>query len=427
VDIRYDLLTFFQAAVKTVEGKQVVEQALPDVLQTLEKDSSCTDRLAEIKDMQIVAIGKAAESMLQGALCYLGNTSNQALLISKLGHISPEPYQNPSITCIESAHPVPDKSSLKAGDALIQFLQSSQAPCLFLISGGTSSLVEVLDDNWSLDELQDVTQWMLANAYSIDQMNSVRSRISKIKAGGLWKYLMHRKVICLMISDVASDDPHVIGSGLLFANKQNTKADTLPSSLPSHWKQKLSVSLPIKPPTSFYWQIISSNQQARQASANAAKQKGYQVKVIAELQQGLAEEVAKQCVLEAKKHPNTVIIWGAETTVLLPEKPGVGGRNQHLALAAAIALQGDHHSFLLSAGTDGTDGNSDDTGAIVDGQTLERAIMEGGLKEVDAEKSLQQADSGNFLNTSGDLISTGVTGTNVMDLIIAYITTDSSL
>ncbi|MEE9352750.1 MAG: DUF4147 domain-containing protein, partial [Thiotrichaceae bacterium] len=333
MDIRYDLLTFFEAALEAVDGSRVVAEALPEILK--EQLSS-----QDIADMQIVSIGKAAESMLQGAHQCLGEITGRSLLISKSGYISSESYNTPLITCIESAHPVPDESSLVAGDALIQFLQQSQAPCLFLISGGTSSLVEVLADNWSLDELQEVTQWMLANAYSISQINAVRSDISKIKRGGLWNYFNNRKVICLLISDVPNDDVAIIGSGLLFPDSHQSKNIPDSHTLPRQWKQKLKSFSKPQPPSSFYWQIIASNQHAKQAAEKKAIAASYRTKVIERLQEGLAIEVAKQCVKIAMKHPNTVIIWGAETTVKLPNHPGKGGRNQHLALAAAMELEG---------------------------------------------------------------------------------------
>ncbi len=408
MDIRYDLLTFFEAALEAVGGSRVVAKVLPELLKERQLNSQ------DIADMQIVSIGKAAESMLQGAHQCLGEATGRSLLISKSGYISDESYNNPLITCIESAHPVPDESSLVAGDALIQFLQQNQAPCLFLISGGASSLVEVLAENWSLNELQQVTQWMLANAYSISQINAVRGDISKIKRGGLWSYLNNRKVICLLISDVPNDNVAIIGSGLLFPDSHQSKS--IPGSLPKRWKRKLEPANKPQPPSSFYWQIIASNKQAKRAAEKKAIATGYRTKIIEVLQEGLATEVAKQCVNISMNNPNTVIIWGAETTVVLPNHPGKGGRNQHLALAAAIELENKEPAYLLSAGTDGTDGATDDAGAIVDNETLTRAALEG----YHAKHSLQAADSGHFLYASGDLISTGVTGTNVMDLIIAY-------
>ncbi len=417
--IREELFAIFKAAISAVEGRHVVKQSLPSII----KDQLSTD---EVNNLRIVAIGKAADSMLYGALDCLkaiGGIIPISLLITKTGHVSLESQQNSHIHCIESAHPVPDESSLLAGQALINFLQDATndaAPCLFLISGGTSSLVEVLADDWSLKELQELTQWMLANACSIDQINAVRSRISKLKGGGLWqivnnkKELKEHKIICLMISDVPGDDPSVIGSGLLFPTKL---AQSLPDLLPNKWKEKLPPLFTINPPTSFYWEIVASNYHARQAAANHANELGYQVEVFNDLLQGDVIKAAKHCILSSQKKMNIILIWGAETTVILPENPGKGGRNQHLALAAAIEIsQGKDYQILLSAGTDGTDGLTEDTGAIVDISTIERAEIEG----FNAEGSLQRADSGHFLHASGDLISTGVTGTNVMDLVIAY-------
>jgi hydroxypyruvate reductase len=113
--------------------------------------------------------------------------------------------------------------------------------------------------------------------------------------------------------------------------------------------------------------------------------------------------------------PRGVHIWGGETTVQLPGHPGRGGRNQHLALSAALEIEGRKDIFLLSAGTDGTDGPTEEAGALVDGETLRRGSIDG----LSATGCLQAADSGSFLAASGDLISTGPTGTNVMDLVIA--------
>jgi hydroxypyruvate reductase len=113
-------------------------------------------------------------------------------------------------------------------------------------------------------------------------------------------------------------------------------------------------------------------------------------------------------------------LWGGETTVVLPEGPGRGGRNQHLALAAALALQGQQAILLLAAGTDGNDGTTDAAGAIVDGRTVSRAAAAG----QDAAEALRRADSGTCLAAAGDLLVTGPTGTNVMDMVIALVQTD---
>lgn len=421
--IKEDILAMFNAAISAVEGGHVVKQSLPSIL----KGQLSTD---EVNNLRVIAIGKAADAMLHGALDCLpskGETARSSLLITKTGHVSFESQQDPDIHCIESAHPVPDESSLFAGQTLIHFLQATTndtingtSPCLFLISGGTSSLVEVLANGWNLKELQELTQWMLANACSIDQINAVRSRISQLKGGGLWQTINNKnvakkhKVICLMISDVPSDDPSVIGSGLLFPAKAD---QPLPNLLPNKWKEKLPSLAVINPPASFYWKIVASNKKARQAAANHAKELEYKVQLINALLQYDVIKAAKHCIQSSRKKLNTMIIWGAETTVSLPGNPGKGGRNQHLALAAAIEISlGENKQVLLSAGTDGTDGLTEDTGAMVDNGTINRAKVDG----FNARNSLQQADSGSFLHASEDLISTGVTGTNVMDLVITY-------
>ena len=412
MDIRHNLLTFADAGIQAVNGNTVIRQVLPDILDSQWKNITFTE-------LQIIAIGKAADAMLQGALAVmndLGNINSQSLLISKTGHISPECYENPAIICIESEHPVPGKGSLVAGKALIHFLESSESACLVLISGGTSSLVEVLEKGWDLQELQAVTQWMLANAYTIEQMNAVRSAISSIKRGGLWRYLQNRPVICLMISDVPNDNVGVIGSGLLFPDQTHTAYHQIPDSLPSKWRKKLTLPKTRQIASTFFWHVIANNQQAREGVVKKASQKGYHTKSITSLQLGDAEKVAKKCINELKKNPDTIIIWGAETTVVLPENPGKGGRNQQVALAAAIEIAGKQNVYLLAIGTDGTDGVTEDAGALVDSETLYRASLAG----FNAKQSLSQADANRFLRASGDLIFTGVTGTNVMDLIIGY-------
>ena len=409
--IRKVLLECYAAAIQHVEGEYRVAKKLPNIVQ----QHFTAD---ELQVLRVIAIGKAADSMLQGALACLDSYPVKALLITKTGHVSVRSKQNKRIQWYEAGHPVPDQGSLLAGQALLEFLQAGsgqalkQPPCLFLISGGASSLVEVLADGWDLSTLQEVTQWMLGKAYDIQQINAVRQRISCIKGGGLWRILRLRKVVCLLISDVPQDDVVVIGSGLLFPPEERLRVS---ESLPDQWRDALPEKAWVNPPDSFYWKVVASNRMACKAALSKASQLGYAARIMPEFLQSDAEMAARHCICCAKKEPGVFLIWGAETTVVLPDNPGRGGRNQHLALAAAIEMA---HSqcLLLAAGTDGTDGMTDEAGALVDGATLERGTVDG----IEAQRCLQQADSGSFLYASGDLISTGVTGTNVMDLVIAY-------
>ena len=160
--------------------------------------------------------------------------------------------------------------------------------------------------------------------------------------------------------------------------------------------------------------IVANLQMAREAAELRARELGFQVHRQDRFIEGDAAETGRGLADELLQGPEGITIWGGETTVELPPEPGRGGRNQHLALAAATRLAGSGNCYLLSAGTDGTDGPTEDAGALVDAETLLRGTQEG----MEAERCLTAADAGAFLEASGDLITTGPTGTNVMDLII---------
>ena len=228
----------------------------------------------------------------------------------------------------------------------------------------------------------------------------------------MWQFIDDRAIHCLMISDVPGDDPADIGSGLLFPVDDMVLPD-----LPEEFTKKIPVFQQRKQSAGFVWKIIASLDVAKKAAAEKAAALGYRTDIQEEFLDGEASEVAKTCVKKSQENENTLFIWGGETMVYLSKNPGKGGRNQHLALSAAIAMQGSDTSktALLAAGTDGSDGMSDATGAIVDGETVNR----GSAKKLNAEDYLKASDSNNYLNVTEDTIVTGATGTNVMDLVLA--------
>ncbi len=393
--VAQDLTDIFQSAVDAVAGNTAVKKEL------------ATNEYPE--KFHIVAIGKAADSMVQGVPA---ERIISGLVISKHGHLSELLQQTPVLTCLESDHPIPKENSLKAGKALIQYLENlpEKEPVLFLISGGASALVEVLKDGWDLKQLQKLTDYLLANAYPINEINTVRRHISSCKSGGVWSHISEREVSCLMISDVPNDDPAIIGSGLLFPAKENT----LPELLPQHWLEKLGEYIPNKVPDNFNWKIIACLEDAKKAAAVKAQALGYKVKIMSEFLQGDASYEAKKCVKSLQENKGILCIWGGETTVKLPANAGKGGRNQHLALAAAIEMDGFENVHLLAAGTDGSDGMTTATGAIVDGLTVQK----GEQHNLKASEFVGRADSNSFFKQTESLITTGATGTNVMDLVI---------
>lgn len=400
---RKSLIEIYQAALKRVEGRESVSNWL--------RQNPFPGPL------RVIAIGKAAQSMVRGAYDVLDRQIVQTLLISKYGHIDQAWCRQQGCLMHESAHPVPDENSLQGGQKLLDFIASdAELPLLFLISGGASSLVEVAINGLDLEDLARVNGWLLGSGLDILQMNTVRKALSRIKGGRLLAYLDQPRVVGLAISDVPGDDPAAIGSGLLTPDEGLAgRLSTL--TLPSWLQDRLGrvegrqADMPAKPPKIT---IVANLQLAREAAADHAAKLGYRVSLRDEFLAGDAAATGKSLAQELLRGPSGIAIWGGETTVNLPSEPGQGGRNQHLALAAARELAGSSNCYLLAAGTDGSDGPTEDAGALVDGGTVSRAALHG----MEVDRSLANADSGSLLEVSGDLISTGPTGTNVMDLVI---------
>jgi hydroxypyruvate reductase len=368
----------------------------------------------------LIALGKAGAAMARGADRVLGQQLRQGLVITKQGH--GDPALDPArILQLQSAHPVPDGSSLAAGEALLRFLDGlpEGVPLLFLLSGGASSLVEVLPEGMDLDGLAELNRWLLGSGLAIDEMNAIRKRLSRIKGGRLAAYLKGRRCVQLLISDVPGDDPAVIGSGMLVPDSAAAAAAEV--ELPSWLDAPLQSAEPAPSADAPFFRtiethIIAGNEQARRAAAARAGELGVTVHDHPDHFQGDAERLAERFSDELLGGAPGIHLWGGESSVRLPAEPGRGGRSQHLALAAARHLAGRDNVLLLAAGTDGSDGPTGDAGALVDGGTVRRGEEEG----ISAAEALARCDAGIFLEASGDLIETGPTGTNVMDLVIGW-------
>jgi len=367
----------------------------------------------------VIAIGKAAAAMAAGAHDILDKQIIKGLVITKHGNGIPALPDSAPFTVIESGHPTPDENSLMAGKALLEFIDATPqgAHLLFLISGGTSTLVEVLPDGVTLDDLEKINHWLLGSGYPIASINAIRKAVSCIKGGRLAKKLESRKTLQLLISDVQGDDPAIIGSGLLAAD-HGPMASIQDLTMPDWIKDiiKKPEPMPQKDDTCFaniQTEIIATAADARKAAAASAEKLGYHIYKHDELLTGDVAKAAHYIEKAIDSNPPGLHIWSSEVTVQLPEYPGQGGRCQHLALSIAQKIKGRDDILLLAAGTDGTDGSSDDAGAMVDGGTIERGSEEG----LDARQFLETANSGEYLAASGDLVNTGETGTNIMDLI----------
>lgn len=395
------LLEVLRAALAAVNGRQCVREALAaEPIQG---------------PVYVLAFGKAACPMARGASDALGERVVDAFVATKHGHAETLPWP-----VLEAAHPVPDESSLAAGEALLRFVERipQSAQVLVLLSGGASALVEKLPPGATLETLQRLNEWLLASGRDIAAMNRIRKRLSLIKGGRLAERLAPRPVTCLAISDVPDDDPRFIGSGPLVADA--SVAEEPFDDAPPKVRAALLAAPAVPPPgdpcfTRVRFRIVARLGDAKRAAARAAAARGWQAVVHDELLAGEATEAGVTLARELlASTPDTLHVWGGETTVRLPASPGRGGRNQSLALAAARELEGARGVLLLAVGTDGTDGPTADAGALVDGGTIERGEQAG----LGADSALARADAGTFLEASGDLVRTGPTGTNVMDLVL---------
>ena len=366
------------------------------------------------------AVGKAAPAMMAGAFEVPGSRIERALVVTKHGHAGAVLDPGWPVAVVESSHPVPDESCLAAGHALVDFVDAvpAGADVLALVSGGASALVEVLPEGFDASDLAQVNEYLLAAGHPIGAVNRVRKRISRIKGGRLAQRLAARRTLNLAISDVPGDDPKVIGSGLLVAHADDDIAIgglDLPPWLVEMGRRAPPLS-GAEATDRIRTELVARPADARAAAAGVYRTAGVDVVEHRELLEGDALEIGRRigrALVGAE--PATAHVRASETTVRLPPRPGRGGRCQSLALAAALEIRDCAGVCLLAAGTDGTDGPGEDAGALVDGGTVARGAAAG----FDPERCLRAADAGTFLEASGDLVHTGPTGTNVMDLIVA--------
>ena len=364
---QHELLThLFETAVAAVRGDAAVSRAIADI------DMTPPD--------QIIAVGKAASAMAAAAHAVYPHAP--LLIVTKYGHAEDAP---PAAQVIEAAHPVLDSNSLLAGSRLLETVAGMHAEShlLMLVSGGASALAEAPIDGLDLEGLKKRTTEMLGSGADIHAMNKVRKTLSRIKGGKLLATFGGAQVTTLAISDVEGDALSVIGSGIADAPKDAAFG--------------------------FAPYIVASNAIARDAVARAAQAMDIPLQTNDETLYDDIEALGVRLAKALVAGPPGLHLWGGEPTVVLPENPGQGGRNQALGLIIAREIAGQSGISVLVAGTDGTDGPTDAAGALVDTSTWQTS----------ANDALAGADAGRWLERHSALLKTGPTGTNVMDLVIA--------
>jgi hydroxypyruvate reductase len=401
----------------------------------------------------VVGAGKAGAPMADAIEEIFGDQITAGRIIVKYGYVSekskmPKGYDvenhaggaqaKSKIHIVEAGHPVPDEAGLHAAQEIVSLLRETEPgdTIICLISGGGSALLTLPAEPLTLNDLQDTTTALLAAGATINQINTLRKHLSAVKGGRLAQIAAPANVYALILSDVVGDPLEVIASGptvpdpTTFADawaivEQFQLQGTLPEAVVRRLRAGLAAEVSDTPkPGDLIFErvhniIIGSNRLAAQAAVNAAQKAGFEARLLTTFLEGEAREVGKVIAALAKglardegpiPRPGCLVL-GGETTVTLRGN-GRGGRNQEMALAAALALAGWSNLLITCLGTDGSDGPTDAAGAFADGQTVGRAQAIG-LAPVEY---LQRNDAYNFFAALDDLILTGPTNTNVNDL-----------
>ena len=368
----------------------------------------------------LVAAGKAAWQMAHAALAELGRVDG-GIVITKYGHVR---GPLPGVTCCEAGHPVPDDNSFAATQRALALVSGLRADdtVLFLLSGGGSALFE--KPLLPAEELQAITQELLACGADIVEINTIRKRLSAVKGGRFARLCAPAQVFSIVLSDILGDPLDMIASGpavpdtstcgqaIAIAEKYHLRLSTAAQEL---LRQETPKAL-----TNVTTRITGSVRELCPAAAPACGALGYEPVLLTDRLCCEAREAGSFLGSVVRTHAGggrkLAYIAGGETVVHLTGK-GLGGRNQELALAAAPALAGLKHCCVFSVGSDGTDGPTDAAGGYVDGET-EAALRAAGR---DVYRTLADNDAYHALQAVGGLIRTGATGTNVNDVAVALV------
>ena len=442
-----------RAALAAVEPAAAVQRHVRREGDTLTVADRCYD-LCDYERVFVVGGGKAAVPMAAAVAGILGDRLTGGIIVTKYGHtISQSPnFRSLNLQIIEAGHPVPDENSVRGAQAIADLAcQATEHDLVFcLISGGGSALLTLPAPDLTLDDLQALTDALLRSGATINELNTVRKHLSRIKGGHLTRLAAPARLVTLVLSDVVGDLLDVIASGPTVPDP-TTVADAQ-AVLKRHESQTLPPSQggiregvlheTPKPGDPAFERaqhvIVGSNRLAALAAVEKARELGFNALLLSTYVEGEAREVAKVAAALAKgvrAHsdplpPPACLVWGGETTVTVRGE-GKGGRNQELALAAALALDGWPGVLVMTLATDGTDGPTDGAGAIVTGETVGRAWALG----LDPWAALAANDSYSFFDAlgkapplsspphppGGGLIRIGPTGTNVNDLLFILV------
>lgn len=436
--MRADARQIFTAGLRAVDPEMAVKRHC-----RIEGNRLCIGSkdfdLDAFENILVIGCGKAAAAMALAIEGLIGKRITRGLVVVKHGHLA----DLKRVDIVEADHPVPDQNGQEGARRIMEMVSPAGSGdlVLCLLSGGGSALLPLPAPGLSLADKQEANRVLIACGATIHEINAIRKHISAIKGGRLAQAVHPAMLVTLILSDVVGDDLDVIASGpcvpdastfndcLMILGKYDISA-ILPEPVFSHLKAGAAGEIPETPKhgdTVFergMQLIVGSNYDAIQTAGAEAARRGYAPLILSTMLQGDTIEVSRlhgAIIREVLKTghpiaPPACILSGGETTVVL-RGDGRGGRNQHFALALAPDISGPRFVVALCAGTDGTDGPTDAAGAVIDNTTIARA-EDGGL---DYRSFLDNNDAYTFFSRTGELLKTGPTNTNVMDLRVVLI------
>ncbi len=450
---RNRIVPVLQAALDAVEPAAAVGRHLRrqgDVLRVGERSYN----LQSYRHVYLLGFGKAAVPMAAAAVQVLGERVAAGALVTKMGHGPGDGGSLGPVSVFEAGHPVPDAAGVAAAQQIARLAAQAAADdlVLCLISGGGSALLTLPAEGLDLADLQQTTEALLRCGATIDEINTLRKHLSQVKGGQLAKLVAPATLVSLVLSDVVGSPLDVIASGPtvpdrstwadawavvetygLQSNDAGTGSPSLPLPVLQRLRNGLTGRLPDTPkagdPALARSQtlVIADNAMAAAAAEAAAVEQGFHATILSTFVEGEAREVARvlvalgrEVVAQGRPRPAPAcLILGGETTVTLRGQ-GRGGRNQELALAAALVLDRipeGPQMVVAALATDGTDGPTDAVGGMVDVATVQR----GRKLAMDASSYLAANDAYSYLQAVGDLLVTGPTQTNVNDLLFVFV------
>lgn len=444
--LRQDALDIFQTGIDAANPYLAVKRAIKFVDNHLELSLDLADsnnmRIGRWSKIHLIAFGKAACAMAKAAqeLIPAELLDNRGIVVTN--------YENrielANLTVIGAGHPLPDAAGLHSAALLAERVKKAQQGelVLALISGGGSALLPAPVPPISLAEKMAATNLLLGCGATIQEINCVRKHLSQLKGGKITQLAFPADVHAVILSDVLGDDLSAVASGTTEPDQSSyvdainvlnhyqiwekvpfTVQQVLEQGRSGQLKETPKADDPIFKRNSHV--LVGSNAMSLNAIVAAAQNRGYQAQLYSQAVCGVAREEAEKLALHVKKildgglNIPTALLAGGETTVVL-KGAGQGGRNQEMALAFAIAAKKYRLApcwVFLSGGTDGRDGPTDAAGGVVDAESIERIRN----ARLNPSNRLNNNDAYTALKSSGDLLVTGATGTNVADLQVLLI------